>query len=83
MMKNEFLTLRANILGGMDDYIRNVLGDDFLTEIWNERGIEDGIDEDTLMEVAEDDDLWRDICYTFGNLIVGYNEDSELIKQLS
>lgn len=72
MMKNEFLTLRGNILGGMDDYIRNVLGDDRTTEIWNERGIEDGVDEDTLMEVAEDDELWSSICYLFGNLVAGF-----------
>ena len=72
MMKNEFLTLIANILGGMDDYIRNVLGDDRTTEIWNERGVEDGVDEDTLMEVAEDDELWSSICYLFGNLVAGF-----------
>ena len=72
MMKNEFLTLRANILGGMDDYIRNVIGDDRVTEIWNERGIEDGVNEDTLVEVADDDELWSSICYLFGNLIAGY-----------
>ena len=69
MMKNEFLTLRANIIGGMDDYIRNVLGDDDITNYWNTHGIEDGVDEDTLMEVAEDDELWEDICFVFGKLV--------------
>ena len=72
MMKSEFLTLRANLLGGMNDYILNVIGDDDITEVWQTEAVPDECDEDELMEIAEDDKLWDSICYLFGNLIAGY-----------
>lgn len=72
MTKAELYTLRMNILGGMDDYIRNVIGDDNITEVWNERGIEDGIDEDILLDYAKDDEAYKQIFYLFGNLMAGF-----------
>lgn len=72
MTKSEFLTLRANLLGGMNDYIRNVIGDDIITEYWNIHGVEDGVDEDILLEYAEDDETFTRICYVFGNIIAGF-----------
>jgi hypothetical protein len=72
MTKSEIYTLRMNILGGMDAYIRDVIGDDEVTEIWNDDGIEDGIDEDVLLDYARDDEAFKQICYLFGTLMVGY-----------
>ena len=77
MTKSEFLTLRANLLGGMDDYIRNVIGDDNITETWNQYGVEDGADEDILLNYAENDKIFEQVCYTFGNLIAGFNDFNE------
>ena len=73
MTKSEFLTLRANLLGGMNDYIRNVIGDDIITEYWNIHGVEDGSDEDILLEYAEDDETFTRICYVFGNIVTGFS----------
>lgn len=72
MMKSEFLTLRANLLGGMNDYILNVIGDDNITEVWQTEAVPDECSEDELIEIADDDELWGSICYLFGNLIAGY-----------
>lgn len=72
MMVSEFYTLRCNLLGGMNDYIVNVIGDDVVTDIWNERGIEDGVDEDILLDYAKDDEAFKQICYLFGNLVAGF-----------
>ena len=72
MMVSEFYALRCNLLGGMDDYIRNVIGDDIMTEYWNMHGIEDGVDEDILLDYAKDDEAFTKICYLFGNIIAGF-----------
>ena len=74
MMKTDFLMLRANLLGGMNDYILNVIGDDNITEAWQTRAIPDECSEDELMEIADDDELWNGICYLFGYLIAGYTK---------
>lgn len=72
MMVSEFYALRCNLLGGMDDYIRNVIGDDVITEYWNMHGVEDGIDEDILLDYAKDDEIFAHVCYVFGNIIAGF-----------
>ena len=69
MTKTDFLTLRANLLGGMNDYILNVIGDDDITEQWQTYGVPDECDENELMEIAENDKEWNAICYLFGNII--------------
>lgn len=69
MTVNEVITLRMNILGGMDTYIREVIGDDDCTDIWNVKGIPDGADEVDFMEIANDDSEWSRICYVFGTLL--------------
>ena len=75
MMVSEFYALRCNLLGGMDDYIRNVIGDDYITEVWNDRGIEDSVDEDILLNYyAKDDEVFKQVCYLFGNLIAGFTK---------
>ena len=61
--------LKANLLGGMDSYIRDVIGDDDITERWLMFGIPDGCDEEELMEIAEDDSEFLRICNLWNNLI--------------
>ena len=48
--------LRMNILGGMNEYVRE-LGDEDLWEIWIEV-FPDECDEDELAEIAGDDSIW-------------------------
>lgn len=68
------IVLRANILGGMNDYILNVVGDEDTFDIWWTDGVPDECDENELMEIAEDEEEFNRICYLFGNLINGFHE---------
>lgn len=63
------LILKMNILGGMDSYIREVIGNDDITDRWLEYGLPDECDEDTLREIAEDEDSFINICNYWNNLI--------------
>ena len=63
--------IRMNMLGGMNDYIINVIGDETLTESWLINGaVPDGATEDDLREIAEDDDLWFDTAEEFVRLLM-------------
>ena len=66
---NETLMLRANLLGGMDSYIRNVVGDEEIWGAWIEVGVPDECDEETLMEIAEDESEFIRITEEFSSLI--------------
>ena len=61
--------LKANLLGGMNAYILDVIGDDDITERWNMFGLPDKCDEETLMEIAEDDSEFLRISNLWNNLI--------------
>ena len=67
MNKKQATILRANILGGMNAYVLDVIGDELGTEIWFQCGVPDGADEEMLMEIAEDEkefgigDGWKSI----------------------
>jgi hypothetical protein len=62
--------IRMNLLGGMNDYIINVIGDETLTESWLIDGVPDEATEDDLKEIAEDDDLWYDTVEEFQRLLM-------------
>lgn len=66
---DEMMIIRMNLLGGMDAYIRNVIGDDDITERWDMFGVPDGADEVDVMEIAEDESEWARICQFFGGLL--------------
>jgi len=63
MSENEIRVLKANIIGGMDTYIREVIGDDEITEWWNTYGVPDEATEEDLMECAKF--CFEDIVTTF------------------
>ena len=60
--------LRANLLGGMDSYIRE-LGDEDLWMDWIALGVPDECDEDTLMSIANDEPEFVRITQVFCNII--------------
>lgn len=66
------VVLRANILGGMNEYILECIGDENIHMTWLTGGIPDGADEDELMEIAEDKAEFERIAYLFGNLVCGF-----------
>ena len=77
MITNEIRTLRMNLLGEMDTYIREAIGDDYVTDAWNILGIPDEASEADYIEIAEDDHEWARICVYFGNLIESLNIDED------
>lgn len=61
--------LRANLLGGMDSYIKNVVGDEEIWGTWIELGVPDECDEETLMEIADDEPEFIRMTELFSSLI--------------
>ena len=75
MTKNELYVLRANILGGMDAYVREVIDDEDWFMGWLELSVPDGADEAELMEIAEDEADFNRICGVFAEIIGNYTEE--------
>lgn len=65
MTENEIKVLRANIVCGMDTYIREVIGDEEVTEYWLTYGMPDGSDEDSIMYDMADDDIFEEWVAAF------------------
>lgn len=59
--------LKMNILGGMDSYVRNVVGDEDLIDEWNMYGVPDEASEDDLRACVSIN--FADICAKFGQLV--------------
>ena len=72
MTKNEIQVLRANLLGGMDAYVREVVDDEDYFMEWLMLGVPDGADEDELMEIAGDEDDFNRIARVFSDLIINF-----------
>ena len=75
MIKNEIQVLRANLLGGMDAYVREHLDDENYLMGWLELGVPDGADEEELMEIAGDEEDFNRIVCVFSNLIVNFTNE--------
>lgn len=63
----DIITLKMNILGGMNEYIKNC-GDEEVWARWIE-SVPDECTEDDLLDIAEDESSWRYVCDLFGRLI--------------
>ena len=75
MTKNEIQVLRANLLGGMDTYIREVVEDEEYLMSWLAYGVPDDADEDTLMEIAGDEEEFNRIVTEFASLLNIFAEE--------
>lgn len=56
---------RISTLQWMDTHIRETIGDDDITDYWDSFGIADGANETDYREIAEDDDIFKDVCFAF------------------
>ena len=63
----DIITLRANIMGGMNEYIKE-LGDEEIYMKWI-MVFPDECDEDELMEMAEDEKIWLDVVKCFARCL--------------
>lgn len=68
-MTNEMITLRMNILGGMNSYILDNIDDEIIVDDWFTFGVPDGATEDDLRTIAEDEKLWLDAIKSFERCI--------------
>lgn len=55
-------------LKAMNDYICNVVGDENIWIQWITYGVPDGATADDYEYIAEDDELYNDICSLFSEL---------------
>jgi hypothetical protein len=69
-MTNETITLRMNILGGMNTYILdNVNDEETIADDWFAYGVPDQATEDDLRTIAEDEGLWLEAVASFNRCI--------------
>jgi len=66
-MISEIVMLKANIMGGMNEYIKEQ-GDDDLWDFWI-TVFPDECSEDELMEMAENDTIWFDVVNHFNECL--------------
>ena len=68
MIKQTDITkCRVEFLKQFDYYIRNIIGDDDITEEWSMLGLPDIYDEAILNNIALDDELWIDCVNCFSS----------------
>ena len=68
-MTNEELVLRMNILGGMNTFVIEHIGDEDILEGWLMYGVQDQATEEDLRDIAEDDGYFADVCAYFGEIV--------------
>lgn len=66
-MDNEEILLKANMMGGMNEYIKEI-GDDDIYDMWIEV-FPDECDEETLMEMAKDEEIWKSVVNRFADCL--------------
>lgn len=68
-MENK-IYLRKILLDTMDTYIRDIIGDEEISDYWAAQGMPDEYTEEELNEIAEDTSLFRDTVRVFYNCIL-------------
>lgn len=71
MTKSELLTLKMNILGGMNEYVKHISNERAYLS-WIMIGPPDNCDEEDLLDIASDLDSWRECCGLFQKLVSTY-----------
>jgi len=77
MAREELIQLRMNMLGGMNAYVLEQIGDENIINYWQQEAVPDCADENDLMDIAEDDELWTHVCFVFGFCAKAEVEESE------
>lgn len=73
----EMIQLRMNMLGGMNSYVLDKIGEENIIDHWNQYGVPNEADEDDLRDIAEDDTLWTEACKAFYRCVQAEYEDNE------
>lgn len=68
IIMSESLMLKVNLLGGMNSYIIDEIGDDDIYDKWIQV-VPDECSEDDLFDIATDAELWIDAVNLFAELV--------------
>lgn len=64
--QTDIMKCRKEFLKQFDYYVRNTIGDDEITcDIWLAEGVPDGWDDEDLIDIAADDELWNCVVNCF------------------
>ena len=67
---NELITLRINLLGGMNSYVYDEIAVASVTNAWEQLGgMSENMTKDELKSVAKDSLEWERLCNLFGTLV--------------
>ena len=77
MTKDELTLLRANILGGINEYIKETMICDEQWLHWATLGLPDECDEETLMEIAEDEEDFHRLLKVASDVLDPENWEDE------
>ena len=58
---------RKEFLKQMDDYIKDMIGDEIIIQDWFLKGLPNGYNDTDLEEIASDDELWLDCVNCFAS----------------
>jgi hypothetical protein len=61
----DMIKCKVEFLKQFDYYVKNIIGDEEITEFWLRFGLPDDFDESDLHEIAVDNELWTDTVDTF------------------
>lgn len=74
MTKDELIQLRANMLGGMNEYVKCFNDETAYYDYWILL-VPDECTEEDLMDIAESEESFNEVCVLFGKLIKAYGND--------
>ena len=57
--------IRVHLLKQMDIFLKDNVNEETVVNIWFAYGLEDGYDNDILLEYASDEELWNDCISAF------------------
>jgi hypothetical protein len=65
--RSELIMYRKEFLRQMDDYVKDMIGDENIIQKWFINGLPNGYDDIDLQEIASDDELWLDCVNCFAS----------------
>ena len=65
--RTELIMYRKDFLKQMDDYIKDMIGNEIIIQKWFANGLPDGYDDIHLEEIASDEELWLDCVNCFAS----------------
>lgn len=64
-MSEQILTLRMNLLGGMNEFVKTSIQSEFYIDLWQDDCIPAEATEEDLEAIASDDENFADCVHTF------------------